>query len=62
MTRFGMKEADFEVFAQLFADAVKDKKGVADKVAQFRGSFLTMRYCFDGDTLEPFKNQLLDTF
>ena len=50
------------VFAQLFADAVRDAKGVADEVAEFRGNFLTMRYCFDGDTLEPFKNQLLDTF
>jgi len=62
MTRFGMREKDFEAFAPLFADAVMKGKNVADEVAKFRENFLTMQYCFDGEIVEPFKKELLDTF
>ena len=62
MTRFGMKEKDFEAFAPLFADAVMKGKNVAEEVAKFRENFLTMHYCFDGEIVEPFKKELLDSF
>jgi aminomethyltransferase len=62
MTRFGMKETDFEAFAPLFADAVHGNKHVAEEVARFREGFLDLQYCFDGETVEPLKKQLLDTF
>jgi aminomethyltransferase len=62
MTRFGMKEADFEAFAPLFADAVRHGKHVADEVAGFRERFFTMRYCFEGEALAPLKKRLLETF
>jgi aminomethyltransferase len=62
MTRFGMKENDFRALASLFADAVNLGKNLADEVAAFRQRFLTMQYCFDGETLEPLKKKLLETF
>jgi aminomethyltransferase len=61
MTRFGMKEADFREFAALFAEAVKSGKNVGDEVARFRGRFLDMHYCFDGESLAAQKEQLLST-
>jgi aminomethyltransferase len=61
MTRFGMKEKDFEEFAPLFADAVRGKN-VGDKVASFRQKFLTMHYCFDGADIEEARKRLLATF
>jgi len=61
MTRFGMTETDFEAFASLFADAVNGGD-VADQIAEFRAGFQTMHYCFEGDALEPLKQQLLKTF
>ena len=62
MTRFGMKEADFQEFAALFADVVKSGKNVGNEVARFRGGFLDMQYCFDGPSLASQKGQLLSTF
>ncbi len=62
MTRFGMKERDFQALAPLLADAIKTGRNVANEVAAFREPFRTMHYCFDGDAVEPFKRQLLETF
>ncbi len=61
MTRFGMKEKDFQAFAPLFADAVKGSN-VADKVARFRQNFQTMQFCFEGKDTEEFRTRLLNTF
>ncbi len=62
MTRFGMKEADFEEFAVLMADMVKRGKHVGDEVARLRRRFQEMHYCFRGDTLEQSRRKLLETF
>ncbi len=61
MTRFGMKEADFEAFAPLFADAMKDKPGIGEEVARFRVGFQTLGYCFDGPDMDDVKQRLLKT-
>ena len=45
MTRFGMRESDFDRLAGLIADVVLRKKTVASEVAEFRADFRTMRYC-----------------
>jgi glycine/serine hydroxymethyltransferase len=45
MTRFGMKEADFEPLAALIADAVIRNKDVGDEVTRYRQKFLEMKYC-----------------
>ncbi|MBP1633054.1 MAG: fusion protein: glycine cleavage T-protein and glycine hydroxymethyltransferase, partial [Acidobacteria bacterium] len=61
MTRFGMEERDFGELATLFAAAVRDEKGIAAKVAEFRGRFQTMRFCFDGDGFAAARLKLLAT-
>jgi glycine/serine hydroxymethyltransferase len=45
MTRFGMKEPDFDGLARFIADIVLRKKNVANEVAEFRSRFLSMEYC-----------------
>jgi glycine/serine hydroxymethyltransferase len=45
MTRFGMKEKDFDGLARFIADIVLRKKNVAKEVADFRSHFVTMEYC-----------------
>jgi glycine/serine hydroxymethyltransferase len=49
MTRFGMKEKDFEQLAVYVADCVKSNKPVKQEVAKFRGKFLNMQYCLPAD-------------
>ncbi|MFZ7112231.1 MAG: glycine cleavage system aminomethyltransferase GcvT [Desulfatiglandales bacterium] len=61
MTRFGMKEGDFETLAALLADAVRGKE-VKKEVSRLREGFLKLDYCFDEETLTPFKKQLIGTF
>ena len=61
MTRFGMKERDFETLAALLADAVKGKE-VKKEVSRLRKDFLKLDYCFNEEMLTPFKKQLLGTF
>jgi glycine/serine hydroxymethyltransferase len=45
MTRFGMKEKDFESLAGYVADVLVKNSNVQEKVAQFRAGFLKMQYC-----------------
>jgi len=45
MTRFGMKEKDFDGLARFIADIVLRKKNVAKEVADFRSQFAAMKYC-----------------
>ena len=45
MTRFGMKEKDFDVLAGYVADAVIRNKPVKDEVRKYREGFLEMLYC-----------------
>ncbi|MCJ7725614.1 MAG: glycine cleavage system aminomethyltransferase GcvT [Acidimicrobiia bacterium] len=62
MTRFGMDPADFAEFAGLFAAALRDEPGIAEKVAEFRGRFQTMRFCFDAGQFGDAGEKLLGTF
>lgn len=47
MTRFGMKEQDFEQLARLMGDIIIRNRNVADEVASYRSRFSTMHYCLD---------------
>ena len=47
MTRFGMKEADFDNLARLMADIIIHNKKVGDEVAEYRTQFKKMHYCLD---------------
>jgi glycine/serine hydroxymethyltransferase len=49
MTRFGMKEADFEKLAELAADCIISNKPVKDSVTKLRGNFLSMQYCLPAE-------------
>jgi glycine/serine hydroxymethyltransferase len=44
MTRFGMKEPDFDALAPLLADVILRRKNVSREVAEFRGRFKKMEY------------------
>ena len=59
MTRFGMKENDFQDLAQLMKDAVTGKDSVKERVIDFRKSFTQLQYCFDSsESLDPLMNIL----
>jgi glycine/serine hydroxymethyltransferase len=45
MTRFGMKEKDFQELAQFVADVIIKDIAVKDKIKNMRGRFLDMQYC-----------------
>ncbi|MBN1635360.1 MAG: hypothetical protein JW920_02530 [Deltaproteobacteria bacterium] len=45
MTRFGLKENDFDTLARFMAEIIIDNKAVAQDVAQYRKQFNTMQYC-----------------
>jgi glycine/serine hydroxymethyltransferase len=47
MTRFGMKETDFDNLARLMADIIIHRKNVGKDVADYRRQFQTMQYCLD---------------
>lgn len=47
MTRFGMKENDFDTLARLMADVIIRNKQVAPDVAAFRSDFSQMGYCLN---------------
>jgi glycine/serine hydroxymethyltransferase len=49
MTRYGMKESDFEQLARLIADTVVRRKEVANEVSEFRSRFCRMEYCLTYD-------------
>jgi glycine/serine hydroxymethyltransferase len=44
MTRFGMKEKDFDALAGLMADIIVRNRTARDEVARYRKNFLTMGY------------------
>jgi aminomethyltransferase len=48
MTRFGMKEADFEAAAEMIADVVLRGASAKEAVKSFRGRFLEMQFVFTG--------------
>lgn len=49
MTRFGMKEADFQALASLIGDVVKKDADVADQVKALREPFCELQFCFSGE-------------
>jgi len=59
MTRFGMKEADFEPLAGLMADVVVRKKDVRDEVARRRAEFMEMQYCVPAADAVPLAAKVL---
>jgi glycine/serine hydroxymethyltransferase len=59
MTRFGMKETDFELLAGLMADVVIRDKSVLGTVENERAKFLNMRYCLPTEETLPLAAKVL---
>jgi glycine/serine hydroxymethyltransferase len=53
MTRFGMKEEDFEILAGFVADVIIRNKDVKEEIKKFRQKFLTMQYCLSVKEAAP---------
>ena len=53
MTRFGMKEKDFDELAGYLADVVIRNKTVKDAVAKYRSKFLEMGFCLSAREAIP---------
>jgi glycine hydroxymethyltransferase len=52
MTRFGMKEKEMEIIAEMFKDCLIDGKYVGDQVKELRGQFQDVKYSFDQFAVE----------
>jgi len=61
MTRFGMKEKDFQELAEYLADVILNKKDVSQKVSSFREKFTKMQYCLPEERARPLVDELLDS-
>jgi len=59
MTRFGMKEVDFEPLAALMADVIVRKKDVREEVARRRAAFMEMQYCVPAAEAVPLAAKVL---
>ena len=59
MTRFGMKEDDFEELAEYMSRVILQDRPVAKEVSQFRKRFTEMRYCLSVEEAAPLVNQLI---
>jgi len=61
MTRFGMKEQDFDALAGFMADVILRKETKTKEVAEFRGRFTVMQYCLTPEQTAKIAPVLLQT-
>ena len=59
MTRFGMKEKDFEELAGYIKEVVLDHKDIGAHIARFRGKFTEMAYCLPDEEARPLMQKIL---
>jgi glycine/serine hydroxymethyltransferase len=59
MTRFGMKEKDFDELAGYMAECIQKKRKVAEQVKLFRQRFQTMQYCLPVEKAAPLAAKVL---
>jgi aminomethyltransferase len=53
MTRFGVKEKDFEELAGYMKEVILDHKDIRDPIARFRARFTEMSYCLSDKEAKP---------
>ncbi len=58
MTRFGMREVQFEELAQLIHDVVAEQRSVREEVIALRKPFLEMKFCFEGEEFDELIQRL----
>jgi len=61
MTRFGMKEKDFEELAEYMADVILYEKDISQEVSSFREKFTKMRYCLPEEQARSLVDELYDS-
>jgi glycine/serine hydroxymethyltransferase len=61
MTRFGMKENDFDELAEYLAAVVIKNKNVKNEVRKFRQKFLEMHYCLPAKEAVPLAARIIKT-
>ncbi len=59
MTRFGMKEKDFDVLSGYISEVVVRNKEVKEEVKKFRENFLNMGYCLSPEKAVPLAARVL---
>lgn len=59
MTRFGMKEEDFEELAGYMKEVILDHKDIGAHIARFRGKFTEMAYCLPDEEAKPLIETIL---
>lgn len=59
MTRFGMKEADFDKLSGLIADVIMKEKKLREEVREFRQNFLQMKFCLAPDDAIPVISKII---
>jgi len=59
MTRFGMKEKDFEELAGYMKEVILEHKDIGSSVAQLREQFTEMTYCLPDDQTRPLMEKML---
>lgn len=59
MTRFGMKEKDFQKLAEYLAAVILRGKDVSKEVSKFREGFLTMQFCLPEAQAAPLVDELI---
>jgi len=59
MTRFGMKEKDFDVLSGYISEVVIHNKKVKEEVKKFRKDFLNMKYCLEPKKAVPLAAEIL---
>ena len=59
MTRFGMKEKDFEELAGYIKEVVLDHKDIGAHIARSRGNFTEMAYCLPDEEARPLMQKIL---
>jgi glycine/serine hydroxymethyltransferase len=59
MTRFGMKEKDFQDLAGYMAESILKNRSVGEEVARFRSKFTQMQYCLAEEKARPLIPELL---
>ncbi|MFB0564974.1 MAG: serine hydroxymethyltransferase [Candidatus Aminicenantaceae bacterium] len=59
MTRFGMKESDFDMLSGLIADIIIRNKNVREEVKEFRQKFLQMKFCLSPQEALPIVSKVI---
>jgi len=60
MTRFGMKEDDFNQLAEYMSEVILRDRPMAEEVSKFRKRFTEMKYCLSDEEAKPMVERLLE--